>query len=174
MNWRDRPPVGLVTSQTQRSHKNPGAETNLDHQSHQRPVLVSAGASPIPFSRTRAASTCATFLSWCGILHVQCNSSTFQGCRWGEYSTVKPQQQEFPLDCRRYFIICPWISKVYIELDWVQVTSRREEHFPWPTEPDPHLFPASSWVHQVLLPSSSYDRFTEWHKIINSQLISCC
>lgn len=87
----------------------------------QRPVLVSAGASLIAFSRTRAGSPwhpLARLLSWCGVLHVQGNSSAFQPCSWGQYPTVKPQQQEhFPNSFLS--IVCPWISKMHIELDWI-------------------------------------------------------
>lgn len=34
-------------------------------------------------------------------------------------STAGAFPQPFPLHCRGYFIICPWIFKVYIELDWM-------------------------------------------------------
>lgn len=158
--------MGLVTFLTQRSHKKPEAETK---PCHQRPDLVSAGASLIPSSRTRAGSP-RTPLGQASCPSVGFSMSvSFQHLPrlqlgrifHSQTSTSGTFPQPFLLSCREYFITYPWISKVYMELDW-SPGQFKEGIMPSITaQPDPYLFPASFWVHYVLLSSSSYDRFTE-------------
>lgn len=180
-NWRDRPPVALVPSETQRSHESPGAETKPCHQSHQShpkpPVCRSITCSLQQDQSCLHPPSPGQVLSWSGILHAQCNSSTLQGCSW-EYSTVQPQQQEHSPS--------PFLSAAggssspahgFLRCTLNKLDSRSVQDGNSILH-DPLSLILTSFQPPPGFLHSSFQLFlwqAYWtHKIINSQLISCC